>query len=444
MASLSDIVPISISVSAAPVKGGSFSMPAIIGCSNRFSEVGRYYNDLSAMVSDGFLATDPEYLAAQAVWSQTPSAPKILVARRSLVSTPVCTLTPVAANSTVYRVFVQNTLASYTSDSSATVAEICTGLKSAIDALALSGVTVTNNTTYLSIAVTAGKYLRIKVDGTAGYCGFDKLLVDWTHADPGIATDLGNLAAYAQDWYGLILAGSMSPAEVAAAAVWANANGKLMLHASNQSAIITTAAPGSDIVGVAHTANYSRVAVGFKADNGEFADAALMSNRFTFSPGSESWMFCSLDSVSADNLSSTHLQNIRNKNGFYFASFGGVTISSEGKVASGEYIDVTRGVDGLRSDIQSSVYAALLKATANGKMPYTDVGAVALKAAILGALDRYERNGFLVTKSSVVTIPSVASQSAADRAARKFAGITFSALLADAVHAVSISGTVVR
>lgn len=442
-APLSDIITVSISTAAAPIKSANFGVPLILGNSNRFSEPTRTYTSTAGMLSDGFLATDPETLAAGAIFAQSPSIPTIVVGKRTLRSTPTATLTPVAVNSKAYKVYVQNTAATYTSDATATVAEIVAGLKVAIDALSLAGVTTTDNTTHLSIAVAQGAFLRIRVDATPGNAGPDNLALDWTHADPGIATDLGLAAAHSSAWYGLLLAGSTSPAEYAAAYTWAESNGKLLIFASNQSIIITTAlSGGTDLATVARAASLTRSADIYHSDNGVFADAAALGNRFTFSPGSEAWKFAQLSGIPVDNLTATHLANLAAKNCGWVTDYGGVGILCEGKLAGGGYIDTTRGVDGLRASIQEEVYATLLKQAAAGKTPYTDAGAASIKAAILASLDRFERSGFLSPGSSSVTVPTAASQSAGNKAARLFAGITFSALGAGAIHGVTISGIV--
>lgn len=54
-------------------------------------------------------------------------------------------ITPTAVNSTVYNTTVAGQLATYTSDGSATAAEICAGLVSAINGLSGTGVTATDN-----------------------------------------------------------------------------------------------------------------------------------------------------------------------------------------------------------------------------------------------------------------------------------------------------------
>jgi hypothetical protein len=83
---LSDIVTVAISTTApAPTQQG-FGVPLILGaCQNATfgADRIRYYGSLTAMVSDGFLTTDPEYIAAQAMFSQNPAPPQLAVGRRA-------------------------------------------------------------------------------------------------------------------------------------------------------------------------------------------------------------------------------------------------------------------------------------------------------------------------------------------------------------------------
>jgi len=84
---------------------------------------------------------------------------------------------PVAQNSTLYRVAIGGTNCDYTSDSSATVAEICAGLTSAINTLTgTHGLTATNNTSNVMLAglwalvrVSANISVAYAPDGTAAW-----------------------------------------------------------------------------------------------------------------------------------------------------------------------------------------------------------------------------------------------------------------------------------
>src|SRR4051812_48928251 len=96
---LSDIVNVVISVQSSQVEREGFGVPCIQGFSNRFTDPSRQYSTLAGMVTDGFLTTDVEYRMAQALFSQSPKPPKVVVARRANKPTMRWAITPVALNS---------------------------------------------------------------------------------------------------------------------------------------------------------------------------------------------------------------------------------------------------------------------------------------------------------------------------------------------------------
>jgi hypothetical protein len=134
---LSDFVSVQISLSALPLSRPGFGTPLLLAADAPagFTERVRTYNEADELLDDGFAADGPTYLMAVAVCSQNPRPPKFKVGRLALVPTQKFTVTPTAVNSATYRMTVDGQAVEFTADSSATAAEIVTGLKAAIAAL---------------------------------------------------------------------------------------------------------------------------------------------------------------------------------------------------------------------------------------------------------------------------------------------------------------------
>ena len=84
-ASLSNIVSVSVEVSNPSLISSDFNLGLIIGNSGRLTSSNRlvvYSKDTytTAMITDGFLSTDPEYLAAVEYFSQSPTPATLAVA----------------------------------------------------------------------------------------------------------------------------------------------------------------------------------------------------------------------------------------------------------------------------------------------------------------------------------------------------------------------------
>ncbi len=100
---LSDVIAIEITASSAGASRAGFGVPLIL--SNTASWSGarvRSYASLTEVATDFPTTTGPEYLAANALFAQSPKPKKIKIARGDLPATMVYTLDPVAASSREY------------------------------------------------------------------------------------------------------------------------------------------------------------------------------------------------------------------------------------------------------------------------------------------------------------------------------------------------------
>lgn len=440
MAGIEDLLNVNIVAGAAGVTQAGFGVPLILGSHTRFPELVRTYTDTAGMLADGFLAADPEYLAAQALTAQSPRPSRFKAGRRTRRPAQRYRLTPVVVNSTKYAVKVNGVEVSFTSDASATAAEITAGLKAAIDALAVAGVTTdaTTVTTQLDITTAVGGYVSVEVVDPALLASAEN------HADAGVAADLADLALVDNDWYGLELT-THSEAEVNAAAAWVESARKLFVPSSSDTAIITTAAGGAtDTAADVKTANYARTAVIYHPNPRQFAGCRWMGARLWTTPGSETWKFATLKGLDTTKLTATHLTNLRGKNCNFFYEVGGVSFAAEGKVGAGEWIDIVRGIDWLRARIAEGVLQLQVDAGARGsKVPYTDAGIAQMETVVRARLQDGETNTFLAPGWTVQT-KLARDIATADKVARTLpaSALQFFATAQGAIHGGTIQGSV--
>lgn len=360
MPSLNDIANITILTAAAQVSRKGFGTALIFGgaaAAKYESALTTLYASPDEMIAKGYLATDPEYLAAVALKAQTPCPVNFKIGKRSNLPTQAITVTPTAKNLTAYSAVVDGLTATYTSDASGTVAEIVTGLKAAIDALAPSawvknhaytkgdkvsqsgrrytcittgtsensdsggptkagndvrskdttdgsahwkfvGIvpTVTDGTTYLGVASPiAGEYFDFVV------ADFNLLRAQQSHADNAAATDLASIALADSDWYALVdcfpsfIAGGngQTPAVVA----WVESAGKIHGFSATDGGIPSAAT--DDVMTWLMAAGYTRTFGMFHPDASQFFDAAWFGARLPLDPGSETWAYCKLAGITA-------------------------------------------------------------------------------------------------------------------------------------------------
>lgn len=434
---LSDIVSITISTESVLVEQAGFGVPLILAndCPGGFTERVRSYTSLAGLTGDGFAVTDATYLIASKIFSQNPRPPTIMVGRCALKPTQRWALTPVAADSHVYSLKVGDTTVTYTSDASATVAEIIAGLKAAIDALSLA-ITTSDQTTYLRVvANTAGAFFSLESTETS----YLKIAQD--HADPGVGTDLAAIALENNTWYGLCSAFN-SPAYVDAVSDYAEANKKLYAAQTQDSDVINVAS-GSDTSTIAYTLKNDskyRTALIYHPSTKAFADAAWLGRCLPLDPGSETWKFKTLAGVASTTLTATQRTNALAKRCNVYNTVAGVAITEEGKVSGNEWIDVIRFRDWIEARIGEEVFAAL---AASNKIPFTDEGVAVITGLVRAVLDQgVAVGGLSADPAPTVTAPLVANVSATNKALRNLPDVKFDAVLAGAIHTVAITGTI--
>jgi len=240
------------------------------------------------------------------------------------------------------------------------------------------------------------------------------------------------------DWYALIYV-EHADADVEEAAVIIETLKKIYLSSSSTAGILD----GTDDTDIGFTlkdAAYDRTGLIYHTDPATFPEAALLGRQLPLDPGSSTWKFKTLTGIASTSLSSAEKTAALASNVNTYTTVGGVNITEEGVMASGEYIDVIRGIDWLESRIKENVFAELVN---QEKIPFTDGGIAAIEALIKEMLELGVGNGVLSNNPApFTTVPLVANVLAADKAARTLTGVKFEGVLAGAIHKTTIAGVV--
>ena len=437
---LSNHVTISITQDSAGIARAGFGVPMILSHAAAWAERVRTYTDLSGVAADFATTTSPEYLAAQAIFAQNPHPSKIKIGRCALDHTMKIELTPTAANLTAYTVTVggegvTTTEVTYTSDATATVAEICAGLELLISAVTGNNYAVVDNTTSLTITGdAAGDWFYVGVHNPA------LIQNEMTHVDAGIATDLAAIALEDNDWY-CLLTHYNSNAVVLAADAWIQTQSKIYLPDVSETEAATTTVGNSDTLDDMATLNRERTGGIYHWNAGEMFAAAWAGKNLPNDPGSISWKFWTLSGVTVKKLTSTQRANLvaRSAN-FYETVAGDEDMTSEGTTADGDWIDVQRGLDWIEDDMSKGVFGVLKGAK---KVPFTDAGVAMLEKEMKATLKRAVTMGILAASPApTVTVPAVADVSAVNKTNRTVPDMKFTATLAGAVHKATLTGIV--
>lgn len=431
MGVITDVVGVTITAEVSKATQEGFGLPLILSQTAAWAEFTREYTNITDIALD-FATSSAEYKAAAKIFGQNPRPPSLLIGRCTAKATQRWAITPSAVNSGVYKMKVNGTEVSFTADSSATVTEIIAGLKAAIDALSLA-ITVSDQTTYMRVvANVAGAFFSLSTTDT-------KLQLVQDHADPGVATDLANIAIERNDWYGLITTHN-SKDVIMAAAAYIEAASKVYVAQTQDTSVPNTTLSGTDDVGeAAKAAGYKKTFVIFSKATDDFADAGIMGKCFPYVPGEETWKFKELAGVEVGSYTATQRTNMRSKKVNFYEVTAGVSMTEEGYAASGQYFDLSRYLDYLISRVSSRVFGRI---AALPKVGMDDEGIAIVVSELTGQLQADEVRGVLLP-GWTVSYPKAADISAGDRSARLLQNINFEAVYSGAVHKVLIQGVVV-
>lgn len=453
---MAELYEISVSRDSAAVTRAAFSNVLVLGASNRFSERYRVYDltgasPLAEMEADGFLATDAEHRAVTRLVASDTRPEKVVVGRALNRPTQVWKVTPYQTlSSTAYALLVGDDaedVATFTSDASATLAEITAGLAAAVTTLALPGVTAADAGTHVTLTLsTPGAFLRLEP------LNRNLLSVEQVHADPGVAADLSDLLLAveasngAADWYAFVLTHA-STATALAAAAWAETNKRLFLLATNDTRAVRAPVGGNaDVITQLMAFSYEYTAVIWHHDVGQYADAGWAGRCLPLPAGTETWHAKTIGGLEVSNLTGGEKAQLQARRTAYYAKAKGVslTLGEPGaQTLSGEYIDNRRGLDEMVARLGEDYVAAT--ADVDEKVPYDDSGFQQLAGIFEGTLRDYESTKgsprLLRAGTIVVTVPRLSEVSSADRQARRVP-ITFEAELAQAAHKAVLRGVV--
>lgn len=384
-----------------------------------------------AGVAATFPSSYPEYLAAVAVFSQSPHPQKLKMATLSTKVGQVDTVTPDATVQavTTYVVTLDGTSYSFTSSATPTASAVVTGLIALINGDANASATASGTNTLILTAKIAG----VGFVTTPGA----KLSLSYTTLSVGTATDIATAQALDFDWY-MLHTTDTSAATIKDAARAVEAMNKLYLvrqTAATDSGIATNST--TDIASFLKGKNYYRTGIAYESVANDFFEAAMASRVLPLAAGSESWEYKSLAAVTTDNWSPTVVGYLESKNASYFVPCLGVAVTKGGKTAAGEWIDVMRGIDQLVSDMQGNVFTLLIT---RDKVPYTQTGLDMVQAQVTAALLKAQRNNFISTYT--VTTPDLTTVSNSDKANRILNNVKWTAVLQGAIRLINISGVV--
>lgn len=445
MANLDRIVKVDISLDTTGVSTEGFSTILCVGPHLHNLPRVSTYTSADQMLDDGFSADDPLYKMVSDAFSQTPSPAAVKVGRRQVNS---CTVTVAQLGATsAYTLTVSGygddgnvteKTYSYTNDEGSSE-DVLQGLSTAVtgDESALLSASYSDGVLTLQ-AKDPSKPFALKASSM--------LSVELGSVTESVAQTMAAVMNSDSDFYGVAFT-SKEQDDVLAMAEWAESAGKLY-GTSFGGDTVKNSEMTTDTGSQLKAKNYYRTFWFYHAVENEYPEVAVMARCFAIDPGGETWALKKLAGITVDPLTETEFNAITGKNGNTFELFRNVSVTQNGKVAAGEWIDIIRFRDWLEEEIKTNVFNLLIN---RDKIPYTDAGIAAIESRIREALELGQsRGGIAPTEYDedgnqnlgyTISVPLATNISANTKANRELTDVTFTARLAGAIHVVDITGS---
>lgn len=483
--SVSDVVDVQVVMSPKAAGVRDFGSLLILGASP-VVDVGeriRQYSSLEGVVSD-FGTAAPEYLAANLYYSQSPQPSTLFIGRWA--KTAISALLKGGALSVA-----QQSLTNFTSITTGAMKITVDGTEKSLTAMDFSAVTNLNGvasvvSTKLSASGTCvwnASFSRFEITSsttgtsstityaTAPSSGADVSVllgltsatasppVNGATAEP-LLSAVTALASISNSWYGLQVADtSIGDSDVLAVAAFIEGVGQSRIFGyTSQNPQVLDGSIATDIASKLKASNYKRTFTQYSTSS-PYATASIFGRAFSVNfQGNNTTItlkFKQEPGVTAESLNTTQAAALKAKNCNVFVNYDNNTaIIQEGVMANGYFFDEVHGLDWLQNDVQTAVYNMLYTSTT--KTPQTDAGINRIVSTVNDRLSQAVVNGLvapgqwngpafgaLTTGQFLSTgfysyAPPVASQSQADREARKAPVIQSAIKLAGAVHFVDV------
>ena len=442
MAKLDRIVDVQIALNTAGISKLGFSTMLIAGWTPVMLDRVATVTSVDDMLEMGFAVDSEMYKATQSAFSQTPRPRQVKLGR---LNSNKYNVTTKVVEKGVYTVTfkwydasfnVVEKVASFTNSGTDKTA-IITGLKTAANAIVgLSGV----------VTITATDVLTITVGSThVAVTTSENLSID-SVADGTIATGMTAIKAADNDFYGVALA-SHNKQDILDMAAYVETQTMLFGTSTDEPGAYAQAST-DDVLSQLKKNEYYRTYCDVRKDTSDYEEVAKMARCFAIDPGGETWALKSLASVKTDGWTETEYTTIKNKNGNTYEKVRNISVTQNGKVVAGEWIDIIRFRDWLVEEIQTNVFTLLKN---NDNVPYTDAGIAMVENVVRKALeDGQDRGGIAPTEYDennnenpgfVLAVPLASEITPTQKATRDLKDVKFTARMAGAIHTVEIKGS---
>lgn len=354
MATLIDkVIEVTLAYGTAVIETARFDIPLILAAHNSTGNVVDVFSSPDAILQAGFTSDSPVYKMASLMFSGVGAPGQVIVGKRQL-SNYTITFTP--QNSTAYNLTLKRgsvtKVFTFTSDSTATAAEIAAGFLALITADTTWSKLVTVNSTgtgQLVIVPVAGSYVDV---GIAANMSIKR------NTSSNILDDLAAIASANNTWF-WVVSDSHVQAEVLNVADYAQQHDKIYWTSSQEAGVLTAA--DNNILQKLTLGGYNNTGFAmWRSDaDSSFPEAAIVGAMAAADPGTTTLHGKTLVGVAPEALTLTQETNIVAQNGNIYRREYGVNFYRDGRMVSGTFCDTIHHALWVKARMAESLFGLM-------------------------------------------------------------------------------------
>lgn len=439
---LSDIANINITLASAAASRPGFGVAAIFAALTAaqttalfgaFSGVEVTRTSFTTTLSNAGIGTSTDlHRECDVYFGQRRKPAKAILGKRATPVVEVWTVTVTGTTDGLYRVIVNGVPADFNA-SGDTDTDIRDGLVTALGTPADVTVAAVSTDALSLTSDNAGQPINVSVVAP----GAPDLTAVISTPGTGLREDILALEAERSDWYLVRETGHLEP-DIFAGALAANTHPRDIIFMPQSADSNAQTALTTDVGSRLKVLQYQRTFLGFHTNIDTMIAGALAGKMLPADPGAETWGHQEVQGVTG--IVPTSSTNLIAKNYWWLESYTAAGKQATRRVVAsdGTYLDLVRGRDWLKANLEIDFLEAYLRA---GKIGFDDEGAAIIENVIRRRLNLAADIGLIRRDTIRIGIPDPDGVSSTDNSNRNYPGITFSATLLGAIETLSITGT---
>jgi len=440
-----DTVQVSIVNETPRLTQVGFGVPAIFMKNPRVNFRTKFYSEASEMLADGFESSDPAYKKALVLMGQARVAKQFLVGKRNPAANTK-QIIELSANPTGGTFIIEvegETTAAIPYDANATA------IKAALEALSNVDMVIVLRESSTRIEIEfAGSQAESIVELVEFLSSLTPTITaEVSYAQYGSEGETVSAAYEAikqsnNDFFNPIMTNDFATDDEVvelAALIETEKRVLTVLRTGTTLADTNYASDPTDLATRLKKLNYNNTYVIYADSLDNYIDAAAVGLQITKTPGSSAYMYKTFVGVTPCEITTTQRANLRSKNCNFYEVQSGKPVFKDGKVPSGEWIDIMIGIHYLSVRMGETVFAGI---STPEKVDFDENGINLVESFMNTALYNYGVENNLINENSIlITMPNPRDIPAADKANRVLKNCKFKATLKGAIHFVNIEGT---